>query len=54
MVRMLSLQVLFAEASAQAGHTVDKVITVVDASGLRFGALTGGSFLLCTVFISIG
>jgi len=35
------LQVVFSEASAAAGHTVDRVISIMDASGLTLSALTG-------------
>ena len=35
------LQVVFAEASAAAGHTVDRVISIMDANGLTLSALTG-------------
>jgi hypothetical protein len=34
-------QVVFAEASSRAGHTVDQVISVMDADGLTLSLLTG-------------
>lgn len=34
-------QVVFPEASRRAGRTVDRVVTIMDASGLTFGMLTG-------------
>jgi hypothetical protein len=35
------LQVVFSEASAAAGHTVDRVISIMDADGLTLSKLTG-------------
>jgi hypothetical protein len=32
---------VFNEASAQVGHTIDRVVTVMDAAGLTFSMLTG-------------
>jgi hypothetical protein len=37
----LLLQVVFPEASAAAGHTIDRVISIMDAEGLTLGKLTG-------------
>lgn len=39
--RCCHVQVVFAEASAAAGHTVDRGVTVMDAAGLTLSALTG-------------
>lgn len=35
------IQCVFNEASQREGHTVDQVVTIMDASGLKFGSLTG-------------
>lgn len=36
-----TLQVVFKEASAVAGHTIDRVVSIMDANGLTLSALTG-------------
>jgi hypothetical protein len=35
------VQVVFSEATKQQGHLVDKVVTVIDATGLRVANFTG-------------
>jgi hypothetical protein len=35
------MQVVFSEASAAAGHTIDRVISIMDADGLTLSKLTG-------------
>lgn len=37
----VGVQVVFTEASAAAGHTVDRVISIMDADGLTLSKLTG-------------
>lgn len=36
-----TVQVVFTEASSAAGHTIDRVISIMDANGLTLSALTG-------------
>jgi hypothetical protein len=38
---LLLLQVVLPEASAAAGHTLDRIVTIMDAAGLSLSALTG-------------
>lgn len=35
------MQVVFTEASAAAGHTIDRVISIMDADGLTLSKLSG-------------